>query len=46
MMDLHGKLYRFHVLLKVADAYKSHLGETQIGYCLLVCWCLRIQKEK
>ena len=45
MMDLHLKVYRFHVLLKVNDACKSDLGETQIGYCLIVCLCLGIRKE-
>lgn len=45
MPNLYHKLYRFHVLLKVIDVHKSHLGETQIDYCLVVCWCLSNQKE-
>ena len=28
MMDLHRKLYKFNVLLKVIDAHKSQLGQT------------------
>ena len=48
MMDLHQWFYRFHVsnFMKVVDAHKSHLGKSQINYCLLVYWCLSIQKEK
>ena len=36
MMDLHRKLYRFHMLLKGTDAHTSHLGETRVGSCLVV----------
>ena len=46
MMDLHRRLYRFHVLLKVDDTHKSHVDATQIVYCLVVCWYLSIQKKK
>ena len=45
MMDLHQRLYRLHVLLKIIDANMKYSGKTRIGSCLVVYWCLSIQKE-
>ena len=45
VMDLHQRLYRLHVLLKVIDANMKYLGKTQIGSCLVFYWCQVFKKR-